>query len=426
MDALTRFYSSTGLDAGFAGHLATITSLILLAIICVVVSRGSRYLIGAAVHKLLLKTSFTWDDTLVKHRVFIRLANFAPVLVVYLAAAIVFPPPSMVCDIVRDGTLLVMLVLAIMLFYAAIDAFLDVYDGLSFSHEVPLKGFAQVIKIIIFLAASIFAISLLTDKSPLVLLGGIGAMTAVLMLIFKDVILGFVAGIQLSANRMIARGDWLEMPSHGADGDVVDVSLTTVKVQNWDKTITTIPTYALISESFKNWRGMSESDGRRIKRAVNIDMNTIRFCDEAMLERYRRIQYITNYVEAKQKEIAAHNQASGSDAVSLVNGRRLTNIGTFRAYVVAYLKNNPMISDTMTFIVRQLQPGETGVPIEIYVFSKDKDWANYEAIQSDIFDHILASVSAFDLRLFQHPSGHDLRALGGSGLGHHASKEGSQ
>jgi len=216
------------------------------------------------------------------------------------------------------------------------------------------------------------------------------------------------------------------MPSHGADGDVVDVSLTTVKVQNWDKTITTIPTYALISESFKNWRGMSESDGRRIKRAVNIDMNTIRFCDEAMLERYRRIQYITNYVEAKQKEIAAHNQASGSDAVSLVNGRRLTNIGTFRAYVVAYLKNNPMISDTMTFIVRQLQPGETGVPIEIYVFSKDKDWANYEAIQSDIFDHILASVSAFDLRLFQHPSGHDLRALGGSGLGHHASKEGSQ
>ncbi|MDE0838023.1 MAG: mechanosensitive ion channel, partial [Kiritimatiellae bacterium] len=413
--------SSIGLDVGFAGHLATMTALVLLAIICVAVTRASRFLISAAVHKLLLKTSFTWDDTLVKHRVFIRLANFAPVLVVYLAAAIVFPPPSMLYDMLRDGTLLVMIVLAIMLLYAAINAVLDVYDGLSFSSEVPLKGFAQVIKIIIFLAAAIFVISLLTDKSPLVLLGGIGAMTAVLMLVFKDVILGFVAGIQLIANRMIARGDWLEMPSHGADGDVIDVSLTTVKVQNWDKTISTIPTYSLISESFKNWRGMSESDGRRIKRSVHIDMNTIRFCDEAMLERYRRIQHITGYIESKQTEVDAYNQASGIDAASLVNGRRLTNIGTFRAYVVAYLKNHPMISDTMTFIVRQLQPGETGVPIEVYVFSKDKVWANYEAIQSDIFDHILASVPAFDLRLFQHPSGHDLRALG-----RNASNEDSQ
>ena len=259
--------------------------------------------------------------------------------------------------------------------------------------------------------AGIFVISILLNKTPVYLLSGVGALAAVLMLVFRDSILGFVAGIQLAANRMVSVGDWIEMPKYGADGDVLEVALTTVKVQNWDKTITTIPTYALISESFKNWRGMSESGGRRIKRAVNIDMSSIRFSDEEMLGRYEKIQYISEYIESKKHELEAFNQSENVDNASLANGRRMTNIGTFRAYVVAYLGNHPMINSDMTFLVRQLQPGQYGLPIEIYVFCSDKDWANYEAIQADIFDHILAVMPEFDLRVYQNPTGADFRML---------------
>jgi miniconductance mechanosensitive channel len=220
-----------------------------------------------------------------------------------------------------------------------------------------------------------------------------------------------VAGIQLAANKMVSVGDWIEMPKYGADGDVLEVALTTVKVQNWDKTITTIPTYALISESFKNWRGMAESGGRRIKRAVNFDMSSIRFCDEEMLGRFEKIQYIAEYIEQKKKQLEAFNQAAKVDNASLANGRRMTNIGTFRAYVVAYLRHHPMINQQMTFLVRHLPPTQYGLPIEIYVFSKDQVWANYEAIQADIFDHILAVVPEFDLRVYQNPTGADFRKL---------------
>jgi miniconductance mechanosensitive channel len=231
------------------------------------------------------------------------------------------------------------------------------------------------------------------------------------MIIFRDAILGFVAGIQLTANRMVSRGDWIEMPKYQADGDVIEVSLTTVKVQNWDKTITTIPTYAMISESFKNWRGMSESKGRRIKRAVNIDIGSIKFCTAEMLERFRKIQFIAEYIERKKEELAKHNESVPTDNKSLANGRQLTNIGTFRSYVLAYLRNHPSLDQDMTFLVRQLPPSEHGLPIEIYVFSNDIEWVSYEAIQADIFDHILAVVSEFDLRVFQSPAGSDLREL---------------
>jgi len=229
--------------------------------------------------------------------------------------------------------------------------------------------------------------------------------------VFKDAILGFVAGVQLTTNKMVAIGDWVEMPKYNADGDVIEVALTTVKVQNWDKTITTIPTYALITESFRNWRGMKESGGRRIKRAICIDMNTIALCSEEMLQRFSQIQYISEYIAQKKKEVAEYNKERGVDEANRVNGRRLTNIGTFRAYVVAYLRNHPMISQDMTFLVRQLSPNEHGLPIEIYVFCRDQVWANYEAIQADIFDHILAVVPEFDLRVYQSPSGTDFQRL---------------
>jgi len=290
----------------------------------------------------------------------------------------------------------------------------DIYQTFRASKEIPIKGFIQVLKLVLYFVAAIFVISILLNKTPVYLLSGIGALAAVMLLVFKDSILGFVAGIQLAANRMVSVGDWIEMPKYGADGDVLEVALTTVKVQNWDKTITTIPTYALISESFKNWRGMSESGGRRIKRSVNIDMSSIRFCDGEMLERFGKIQYISEYIETKKHELEEFNQATKVDNASLVNGRRMTNIGTFRAYVKAYLQNHPMINKDMTFLIRQLPPTEYGLPIEIYVFSKDKVWANYEAIQADIFDHILAVVPEFDLHVYQNPTGADFRVLNSS------------
>jgi len=296
---------------------------------------------------------------------------------------------------------------------SALDTVLVIYRGFNVSRRVPIKGALQVVKLILIIAAVLIVIGIVVNKNPLYLLTGLGALSAVLMLVFKDSILGLVAGIQLTANRMIARGDWIEMPSHGADGDVLEVTLTTVKVQNFDKTITTIPTYALMTQAFKNWRGMQESTGRRIKRAVSIDMGTIRFCDDEMLKRFAHIQYIADYLEQKRKEIAQYNKDAAVDDSSLVNGRRLTNIGTFRAYVVAYLRNHPMINQEMTFLVRQLAPTPQGLPVEIYVFCKDKVWANYEAIQADIFDHMLAVVPEFDLKVYQQPSGHDVQgALG--------------
>ncbi len=237
-------------------------------------------------------------------------------------------------------------------------------------------------------------------------------MTAVLLLIFKDSILGLVAGIQISSNDMVRLGDWVEMPKHGADGDVIDISLTTVKIQNFDKTITTIPTYTMVSDSFKNWRGMSQSAGRRIKRNINIDMRSVKFCDESMLERFASFRHISEYIARKKDELTKFNAENGIDDSVLVNGRRMTNLGTFRAYLEGYLRNHPKINKDMTFLVRQLQPTETGLPIEIYVFCSDKIWANYEAIQADIFDHILAVIPEFDLKVFQNPTGADFEKLG--------------
>jgi miniconductance mechanosensitive channel len=277
------------------------------------------------------------------------------------------------------------------------------------SKEIPIKSFIQILKVVIYFVAIIFIISAILNKTPLYFFSGLGALTAVLLLIFKDAILGFVAGIQLAANKMVSHGDWIEMPKYGADGDVLEVALTTVKVQNWDKTVTTIPTYALISESFKNWRGMQLSGGRRIKRSVYIDINTIKFCTEEMIERFSKIRYIAEYMEKKKKELAEYNAAHQLDDSVPTNKRQLTNVGTFRAYVVSYLRNHPMINQEMTFLVRQLALAEHGLPIEIYVFCKDKVWAHYEAIQSDIFDHILSIVPEFDLKVFQNPAGSDFK-----------------
>lgn len=386
--------------------------LILLIVLAIYLSDliTKRILIkglGLAVKKI----RYEWDDVFYEKKVFNRLAHLVPALIVYLLTPLAFPESPVIADILRNGSLIYMILITVLAVYAFLDAVYEIYNAYNISKQIPLKGFLQAVKIVVIVVAFILILSALTNKTPVYFLSGLGALTAITMLVFKDAILGFVAGIQLSANNMVRPGDWIEMPQFGADGNVIDVSLTTVKVQNWDKTISSIPSYALISQSFKNWRGMEESGGRRIKRALYIDMTSVTFCDEDLLNRLSKIELIKDYLDEKKQEIEEWNEEMQVDDSNPVNGRRLTNLGTFRAYVEAYLRSHPKINDTMTFLVRQLKPTDHGIPLEIYVFSNDQVWANYEAIQSDIFDHLLAVLPHFDLRVFQNPTGADFRVL---------------
>lgn len=394
----------------YIAYAVAVTAMLLLAAL---VDFVAKRIILSAIARVISRSKSKWDDVILRQRTLNRLAHLAPALVIYMLTPIAMEGLDLVVALIRGGLQIYMLIMLMLILDSLLNAFEVIYQGFRAAKEIPIKGFIQVLKLVLYFLTAIFIISILLNKTPVYLLSGIGALAAVMMLIFRDALLGFVAGIQLAANKMVSVGDWIEMPGYGADGDVLEVALTTVKVQNWDKTITTIPTYALISESFKNWRGMSESGGRRIKRSVNIDISSIKFCDEEMLERFEKIQYISQYIEKTKQELQAFNQAAKVDTTSLVNGRRMTNIGTFRAYVRAYLQNHPDIHQDMTFLVRQLPPTENGLPIEIYVFSRDTVWANYEAIQADIFDHILAVVPEFDLRVYQNPTGADFRGLTG-------------
>jgi miniconductance mechanosensitive channel len=361
--------------------------------------------------RLVERSRSTWDNTFMRRKVFSRLAQLAPALVIHATAPAAFVGHDMIIASLETAASVYMISVGLLVFNGVLNASVDIYETFAISRRIYIKSFVQVVKIISFFVVGIFILGLILGKSPVVFFSGLGAFTAVLILVFRDAILGLVAGVQLMGNNLVRRGDWIEMPKFGADGDVLDVSLTTVTVQNWDKTIVTVPTYALISGGFYNWRGMQESGGRRIKRSVIIDTNTIRFCDAEMLERFKRIQYIREYVGRKLEEIAEHNRTHDVDESVLVNGRHLTNIGTFRAYLEAYLRNHPMVSDSMTFLVRHLEPTPNGVPIQIYVFSREQRWALYEAIQADIFDHVLAAVPMFDLRVYQTPSGFDVASL---------------
>ncbi len=359
---------------------------------------------------VIAKTETNWDDIILEKKVFNRLSQLAPSLVIYAFVEVAFPDIVSVQNAIRRVAIAYMIVITAIVIDAFLNAVVAIYDTSSLAKSRPIKSYVQVAKIFVYLITVILVITTLLNRSPWAFLSGLGALTAVIMLVFKDTILGFVASIQLVSYDMVRQGDWIEMPKYGADGDVIDVTLNTVKVQNWDKTISTIPTYALVSDTFRNWRGMKDSGGRRIKRAIMIDLNTIRFCSEEMLDRFEKVRLISDYIKQKRVELKAHNEkySIGSDVA--VNVRRLTNIGTFRAYVVAYLKQHPKIHENMTFMVRQLPPSEKGLPIEIYGFSNDQAWVNYEGIQADIFDHLLAVVPEFGLRVYQNPSGEDVRA----------------
>ena len=377
--------------------------VILLALLSYYLARA---ILIRGVGKLIRRSRTELDDILLERHVLRRLSMLVPIVVLYYAADALPGSPETVRQLL-NSTLTAALVL---LAGAVITAFQDIYSELESCRELPIKSYAQIVKIILYVLGGLATIAVLTGKSPWVLLSGIGALMAVIVLVFRDTILSLVASVNIASNRLVKVGDWIEAPAFDADGDVIDIALHTIKVQNWDKTITTIPTHKLVDNSFKNWQGMQESGGRRIKRAIRVDMSSIRFCDEEMLERFRRFQLIHDYVTQRQVEVDEDNRAQQVDTTQIINGRRLTNVGTFRAYVAAYLRQHPKIHQDMTFLIRQLPPGENGLPIEIYVFTADTVWANYEAIQADIFDHLLAVMPAFYLRVFQNPTGSDFNS----------------
>lgn len=354
---------------------------------------------------LVRKTKTRWDDILLERKVFNKIAHFAPASIIYFSAGMM--DYEALQQFVQNGAYVYMVILSILLIDTFLSAGNDIYNTLPVSKTRPIKGYLQIIKIFFYALGIISILALFFHQDPFKIIAGMGAFAAVILLIFKDTILGFVASIQLSANKMVNIGDWISMPSKGADGTVIDISLNTVKVQNWDKTISTIPTYSLVSESFNNWKGMEESGGRRIKRHVNIDVKSIHFLSEEEIKKFEQIRLLKDYMAEKKEEIQLNNP----EGEISVNQRRLTNVGTFRKYVEAYLHENPKINREMTFLVRQLQASEKGLPLEIYVFSNDQEWANYEAIQADIFDHIFAIAPEFNLKIFQNPTGDDFKKL---------------
>ena len=387
------------------------TAIAVVLLFSIIVYLIAKYLVVRTVHKLIGKTSSNIDDILVERNLFGRIALLAPVAVIYKLTPEALSNFGMVSSVVITGCLVYTVVIVVLIIDTLIDCIVEIYFRSSRDRHFPIQSFAQVCKLITYFLAIILVISFILGESPLKLFAGLGAMAAVLMLVFKDPILGFVAGIQLSSNKMVGIGDWVEIPQHQADGDILEIGLTTVKVRNFDNTITTVPTQSLINDSFKNWRGMQDSAGRRIKRSLFIDISSIQFCDETMLMRYARVQYIADYLQKKQDEINQHNQKQKLDLNTLANGRRLTNVGTFRAYIQAYLARHPQINQNLTVLVRQLEPSNIGLPIQIYAFSKEKNWIKYESIQADIFDHLIAVAEEFDLRLFQQPSGGDFQTI---------------
>jgi miniconductance mechanosensitive channel len=354
-----------------------------------------------------------WPQALLEGTLFQRVSYVIQGIVVHFQASLWLDEPSLLLRLMQGIASQWILLFGMLALFSVLNTSEKLLNARTSKIRFPFRGLIQTIKLIISVLFGLLAISLLMGKSPIILFSGLGALSAILLLVFKDAILGLVAGIQLSANQMLSVGDWLEMPKYGADGDVIDIALTTVKVQNWDKTITTIPTYALISDSFKNWRGMSDAGGRRIKRSILIETSSIQFLDEALYQYLKRSNFLGSYLEEKSLAIKHSNEVKQLDMSVRINGRRLTNVGTFRSYMVSYLKSHPYIRQDMTLMVRQLDSSSNGLPIEIYAFTNTTTWGFYEDIQSDIFDHIFAVLPEFGLRIHEAPTGHDVRGLMG-------------
>lgn len=403
---------SWGMNPRTAEWLDQFIAFALVLVVAFVADMICRKILLKAIARLVQKTKATWDDILFDRNVMVHLSRIVAPIIIYLLIPIAFAQTnSVTLDFIRR----LCLIYVILSFLAFVNSFLkagySVYSEKESMRDRPLKGLLQTLQVLLWLIGGIIIVAILLDKSPLSLLAGLGASAAVLMLVFKDSIMGFVSGVQLSANDMLKVGDWITMPKYGADGTVIEVTLNTVKVRNWDNTITTVPPYLLVSDSFQNWRGMRESGGRRVKRSLNIDMNSVRFCTPQMLEKYRKIQLLTDYIDHTEAALKAYNEEKGIDNEVLVNGRRQTNLSVFRAYLTAYIKSLPVANKDLHCMVRYLQPTDHGLPVELYFFSTIKDWVPYEGVQADVLDHVLAIIPEFDLRVFQSPTGADLRSV---------------
>ncbi len=404
--------NTIGVDSSMTQTVKMLILCLIMVFIALILWWIGQMIINRVIERLIRKTSTDWDDVLLEQGVFRKLGHIIPALVISELSPIVFTDyqgaiPAI--EQITDAFVLLIFIRVLVSFIGALSIFL--HRSPKFKDK-PIASFTQLAKILIWSIGGIVLFGVLFGKNPLTLFTALGAVSAVLILVFKDTILGFMASIQLTINDMVRIGDWVSVPQYGADGDVIEINLTTVKVANWDKTISTVPTYSFVSDSFKNWRGMQESGGRRIKRSVNIKISGIKFCTPEMLERYSKIGIVKEYIRNGQKEIEDFNRDNQIDIDSSeVNGRRMTNIGVFRAYILQYLKGNPKLNHEMTCMVRQLDATEKGVPLEIYCFSAIQSWVQYEGIQSDIFDHILASVKHFDLEIFENPAGSDWNRL---------------
>lgn len=406
---IREWISTLGLSTDYTNLLRMAILLVIVVILAWLADYIAKKFLLVVIKKVVSRSKTQWDDVLFKRNVFGLIAHLLPGAVVYMAIPGLFVDfnPKLLL-IAKDLVSIYILIIILLIGNAFLNSVKDIYNQLEISKNRPITGYIQVVKIIIYSAIIIWIISIIINKNPFVLLTGLGAMAAVILLVFKDTILGFVASIQLSANDMVRPGDWISMPKYHADGTVMEITLNTVKVQNWDKTISMIPTYALVSDSFNNWRGMEESGGRRIKRSINIDMNSIQFCSEDQIQKLKKIELLSDYIENKLHELKEANTNSES---IFERTRKITNIGSFRIYIEKYIRAHPKINKDMTLLIRQLAPGPEGIPIEIYAFSAIQEWADYEAIQADIFDHLLAFTPEFDLKVFQHPSGQDFRSL---------------
>lgn len=389
-------------------YLRVVILLVVMVLIAYLAFWITKKIIINYIYKLFRLTPMRWDDIFADHKTFDSVAHIVPAVIVKVIAPVLFSDFSRLLPFVLKITNSYLVIVGLMLilsFLKVIEFALSKSDSFK---EKPINSYFQVIRIILYLATGILILSVLLTKSPLYFLSAFGAMTAILLLIFKDTILGLVASVQISSNDMVRVGDWIEMPKFNADGDVIAINLNTVKVQNFDRTITTIPTYYFISDSFKNWRGMVESGGRRIKRSIYINTQSIHFVSPEARERYKKYELISDYISERQIEIEKFNESKDIDTSILINGRRMTNIGVFRHYLESYLRKHPRINQNMTLLVRQLAIGDSGVPVEIYCFTNTTKWTEYESIQADVFDHVLSAVEFFGLEIFQNPSGKDI------------------
>ncbi len=409
LQILEKLFLGMRLDQEIASDLAQGIGIITLLAVSFLLFFIVKQLLKRYVGRFIRKTKFKYDDYFLGKKLEKRIAFLVPVYMIqgllYTVAPDLHMLNAFIFALARIGEITTFTGIVI----SITDSISDIYNSFDVSKNRPMKGFMQVAKIIAIMICVLLVIGVLINKNMSDLLMGLGALSAVMMLVFKDPILGFVGGIQLTSNDMVRIGDWIVKGN--ADGNVIDIGLTTVKVQNWDNTISTIPTYSMITDPFINWRGMSESGGRRISRSIIIDLDTIKFCTTEMLEKYKKFQLVEKYIVKKEEEIAAYNKSHNVDTSSLVNGRRQTNIGVFRAYLTEYLKQNQNLNHNLTLLVRQKDPTEFGVPLQVYCFSAKTDWISYEAIQNDIFDHIYAVINQFDLKVYQRPSSYSINVM---------------